>query len=216
MTKADYSQLKKFFSQFPTQKISKNSIVFKPGDKIENIYFMKSGYVRAYTKIPFGENTLNVFKPLFLFSVIHFFTNSRNNLYLQAITSAETYIIPKQEFKSFLDKNPEMSAIIMDFFFSSLLLYITNQGGIINGSAINKVASVLVQMVRDYGDVRNGQLIVNFPATHRMIASLVGLTRETTSVQMSRLQKLGIISTKRTQFTVHNQEKLKKLASFAE
>ena len=216
MTKADFSQLKKFFSQFPTKKFAKNSLVIKPGDKIESVYFMKSGYVRAYSKAPSGENTLNIFKPLFLISIIHFYTSSKNDLYLRAITSAEIYIVPKQEFKKLIDKNPKVSAIIMDFFFGSLLLYLTNQGNIINGSAINKVASVLLQMVHDYGDVKNGQLIVNFPATHRIVASLIGLTRETTSVQMSKLQKLGIISTKRTQFTVLNLAKLKDLASIVE
>ena len=216
MTKAEYSQLKKFFSQFPSKKISKNALIFKPGDKIADVYFMKSGYVRVYTKAPFGENTLNIFKPLFLISVIHHFTNLRNNLFFQAITPSEVYIIPKQEFKNFLNNNPKMSNIIMDYFFSSLLLYMTNQGGIINGSAINKVASVLLQIVHDYGDTKNGQLAVNFPATHRIVASLIGLTRETTSVQMSKLQKLGIISTKRNQFVVRNLEKLKDLASIAE
>lgn len=212
MTKTKYAQLKKYFSKFPSKKIDKNSLIFKPGDKIENVYFMKSGFVRVYTKTPQGENTLNVFKPLFLISVIHYFTESRNELYFQAITSAEVYVIPRSEFKKFLASNPEMSEIIMDFFFSSLLLYLTNQGNLINGNAINKVASVLLQMVHDYGDTKNGLLVVNFPATHRIIASLVGITRETTSVQMSKLQKLGIISTKRTQFVVRNLEKLKDLA----
>lgn len=213
MTQANFTQLKKFFSQFPSQKYEKNTLLFKPGDKFENIYFMKSGYIRAYTKVSSGENTLNIFKPLFLISVIHHFTSARNDLYLRALTSAEVYIVPKKEFTAFLAKNPEMEAIIMDFFFSSLLLYLTNQGNIINGTAINKVASVLLQIIHDYGDLKNGQLVVNFPATHRIVASLIGLTRETTSVQMSKLQKLGIISTKRNQFTVLNLEKLKDLAS---
>lgn len=213
MTQANYTQLKKFFSQFPAQKYEKNALIFKPGDKFENIYFMKSGYVRVYSKVGSAENTLNIFKPLFLISVIHHFTSSRNDLYLRALTPAEVYIVPKKEFKEFLAKNPDMEAIIMDFFFSSLLLYLTNQGNIINGTAINKVASVLLQIIHDYGDIKNGQLVVNFPATHRIVASLIGLTRETTSVQMSKLQKLGIISTKRNQFTVMNLEKLKDLAS---
>lgn len=216
MTKANFSQLKKFFSQYPSKKYDKNVLIFKPGDKFENIYFMKSGYVRAYTKIPFGENSLNIFKPLFLLSVIHYFTNSKNNLYLRTLTPAEVFVVPKKEFKSLLDNHHDIESIIMDFFFSTLLLYLSNQGNLINGSAINKVASVLVQMVHDYGNTKNGHLVVNFPATHRIVASLIGLTRETTSVQMSKLQKLGIITTKRTQFTVLNLEKLKNLASVVE
>lgn len=122
------------------------------------------------------------------------------------------YVVSYSGFKKFLDANKELSFTLMDFFFGSLLNYIVNQGNIINGNAQNKIASVLLQLTHDYGDTKNGKLVVNFPATHRMIANLVGLTRETTSVQMSKFQKMAVISTKRTQFVVINLEKLKKLA----
>lgn len=216
MTQTKYIQLKKFFSGFPTQKVSKGSIIYKPGDKISNIHFMKSGFIRVYTKTPYGENTLNIFKPIFLLSVIHHFTKQRNDLYFQALTPVEFYIVPEDDFKKFMAENSEISDIVMEFFFSSILLYFSNQGNIINGSAINKVSAVLLQLVHDYGDMKGGSLTVNFPATHRIIANIVGLTRETTSVQMSKLQKLGVISTKRTQFQVKNLEKLKTLATLGE
>ena len=177
---------------------------------------MKSGFVRAYTKTPFGENTLNVFKPLFMVSVMHNMVNQRNDLFIQALTPVEIYIAPKNQFDKFQNDNPEMANLIMEFFTGSMLRYLTNQGNIINGNAINKVASVLLQLVHEYGDVKNEQLVVNFPATHRIVANIVGLTRETTSVQMSKLQKLGVISTKRTQFTVKNIEKLQALADLRE
>ncbi|KKT39841.1 hypothetical protein A3K29_00665 [Candidatus Collierbacteria bacterium RIFOXYB2_FULL_46_14] len=216
MTKAKFSQIKKFFSHFPTKKFAKGATIFKPGDKIEEIYFSKSGFGRAYTKTNFGENTLNVFKPMFLISVIHHFTAARNDFYFQALTPVEVYVIPKSEFQKYLADNPEKFHLIMDYFFSSLLLFFSNQGKIINGSAINKVASVLLQLSHDYGDIKDAQLVVGFPATHRIVANLVGLTRETTSVQMSRLQKLGVISTKRSHFTVKNLEKLRSLAELGE
>lgn len=216
MTKENYAKLKKYFAQFPVQKFSKNSIFLKPGDKIENVYFNKSGFGRAYTKTNFGENTLNVFKPLFMVSIMHYFTKSRNDLYFQSLTPAEVYVVSKDDFKKSLANNPEIEAIVMDYFFSSLLRYLSNQGSLINGTAINKVSSVLLQLVHEYGDIKNDIVIVNFPATHRIVANIVGLTRETTSVQMSKLQKLGIISSKRAQFQVKNLQKLIDLASLGE
>ncbi len=216
MTKAKFSQLKKFFSQFPTKKLAKNTIIFSPGDKVEDVYFIKSGFVRAYTKTPYGENTLNIFKPLFMVSVMHNMVSQKNNFYIQALTPVEIYIAPKAQFAKFQKENPEIEALVTEFFVSTMLNYLTNQGNIINGNAINKVASVLLQLVNDYGDIKNDQLVVNFPATHRIVANIVGLTRETTSIQMSKLQKLGVISTKRAQFTVKNVERLKSLADLGE
>jgi len=216
MTKAKFTEIKKFFAQFPTQKFPKGQIIIKPGDKFENVYFIKNGFARAYTVTPKGENTINFFKPLFMMSVIHFVTQHRNDYFFQTITPVEVYVAPYSEFKKFLDKNSDLSLTIMDFFFSSLLNYFVNQGNIVNGNATNKIASVLLQLTHDYGDMKNSKLIVNFPATHRIIANLVGLTRETTSVQMSKLQKMGVISTKRTQFTILDLEKLKSLSQISE
>ena len=215
MTKAKFTQIKKYFSQFPTQKFAKNKIIYKPGDKIENIYFIKSGFVRAYTVTPKGENTINLFKPLFIMSLIHSITDHRNDYYFQTMTPVEVYSVSQSEFKKFIKDNQELGFVIMDYFLSSLLNYFVNQGNIVNGNAQNKIASVLLQLTHDYGDIKNGKLVVNFPATHRIIANLVGLTRETTSVQMSKLQKMGVISTKRTLFVVNDLEKLKKLAELS-
>lgn len=216
MTKAKFTEIKKFFSQFPSKKIPKGQVFIKPGDKFEYIYFLKSGFVRAYTTTPKGENTINLFKPLFVMSVIHFVSQHRNDYSFQTITPVEVFVVPFSDFRKFLESNKDLSLAIMDFFFGSLLNYFVNQGNIVNGNAQNKIASVLLQLTHDYGDIKNTKLVVNFPATHRIIANLVGLTRETTSVQMSKFQKMGIISAKRTQFIVNDLEKLKKLAQALE
>lgn len=212
MTKAKFAQIKKYFSQFPVKKYSKGQIILKTGDKFENVYFIKSGFARAYTVTPKGENTLNLLKPLFVMSVMHFISDHHNDYNFQAISPLEVHVVPFAEYKKFSDVNSEVNKSVMEFFFGSLLNYTVNQSNLINGNAQNKVASVLLQLTHDYGKTKNSKLLVNFPATHRVIANLVGLTRETTSVQMSKLQKMGVISTKRTQFTVNDLEKLKKLA----
>jgi CRP/FNR family transcriptional regulator len=216
MTKTKLSQIKKYFSQYPSKKYSKGEIIFKPGDKIDNVFFIKSGFVRAYTITPKGENTINLFKPLFIMSLIHSVSDHRNDYYFQTLTPVEVYYAPMADFKKFLSNQKDLSFTIMDFFLSSLLNYFVNQGNIVNGNAQNKIASVFLQLTHDYGDMKKGKLVVNFPATHRIIANLVGLTRETTSVQISKLQKTGVISTKRTQFTVLDLPKLKSLAQASE
>jgi len=212
MTKTKFNTIKKFFSQYPTKKIPKGKIILKPGENFKEVYFIKSGFARAYTITPKGENTLNLFKPLFMMSVIHSVSNHQNEYCFQAITPIEVNVIPKSDFKKIIDEDKHLHESIMEFFFNSLLNYFVNQGNIVNGNALNKIASVLLQLTQDYGNTKNGKLVVTFPATHRVIANLVGLTRETTSVQMSKLQKMKVISTKRTQFVVDNLEKLKTLS----
>jgi CRP/FNR family transcriptional regulator len=104
----------------------------------------------------------------------------------------------------------------MGYFFNSVMQLLNNQSNIISGNATNKVATVLLQLAFDYGVVKEDHIQVPFPATHRVIATLIGLTRETTSVQMSKLQKMGVISAKRASFTVLSLDKLKSLSLIKE
>jgi CRP/FNR family transcriptional regulator len=216
VTKVKYKEILKYFSQFPAQSFTKGQTILKPKDELKYVYFIKRGFVRAYTVSPKGENTLNIFKPLFLISFIHFTTKHPNDYFFQAITPVEIYAVPYSDFKNKINEDKNFYTKILEYFSDSLLRFFINQGNIVSGSAQNKIASVLLQLAHDYGDQKKENLTVKFPATHRVIANLVGLTRETTSVQMSKLQKMKIISSKRTQFVVNDLENLKKLAQTSE
>jgi len=212
MTKNTVTQLKKFFSKFPSIKYPKGALLHKPGDKFTHIYFVRNGFVRIYIKNGSQETTLNIFKPLFMVSLVQSYTNHPSNFYIEALTPCEVWAAPTQEYQKYVDNDSKLAKQITTFFFNSVLQLLNNQTNIISGNATNKVAAVLLQLAFDYGQVKGDHLLVSFPATHRILASLIGLTRETTSVQMSKLQKKGIISTKRSNFTVISLDKLKKLS----
>ena len=117
--------------------------------------------------------------------------------------------------QKYVDADHKLSKQVTSFLFNSVLQLLNNQTNIISGNATNKVAAVLLQLAFDYGQMKEDVLFVPFPATHRILATLIGLTRETTSVQMSKLQKMKIISTKRTSFSILSLDKLKKLSQLA-
>jgi len=216
MTKNTISLLKKYFSRFPVTKYPKNTIIYKPGDKIKNISFVKSGFVRLYVKNGNQETTLNLFRPVFLVSMAQAMSSRPNNFYIETLTACELHNVERDEFTNYLNEDKELNERIMGYFFGSVTQLLGNQANIISGNATNKVASVLLQLAFDYGQMKENHLIVPFPATHRILATLIGLTRETTSVQMSKLQKLKVISTKRTSFTVINLDELKRLSQSKE
>ncbi|HEX9007824.1 MAG TPA: Crp/Fnr family transcriptional regulator [Patescibacteria group bacterium] len=216
MTKNTITLLKKYFSRFPATKYHKGDIIYKPGDKIKHISYVKSGFVRLYIKNGSHETTLNLFRPLFMVTMSQIMSSHPNNFYVEALTPCEIWNAPKDEFLNYLHADIKLNDKLMGYFFNSVMQLLNNQTNIISGNATNKVASVLLQLAFDYGQVKENHLQVPFPATHRVLATLIGLTRETTSVQMSKLQKMGIITTKRASFTVLSLDKLKKLSLIKE
>ncbi len=212
MSKNAITQLKKLFSQFPSQKYPKGTIILRPGDRSKSVSFVKSGFVRIYTKNGYRETTLNIFRPLFMVSLIQAYTQHPTNFYVETLTPVEIWSADINQFYALIGQDQKLTKQIMSYFFGSVLQILNNQSNIISGDATSKVASVLLQLAFDYGTPKENHIHVPFPATHRIIATLIGLTRETTSVQMSKLQKLGVISTKRSSFVVKNLDKLKSLS----
>lgn len=212
MSKNTLTQLKRYFSKFPSSKYPKGTLLHKPGDKFDHIYFVKTGFVRVYIKNGDQETTLNLFRPLFMISLVQSATNHPSNFYIETITPCEIWSASVSDYQKYVDSDAKFAKQVNSFFFNSVLQLLNNQTNIISGNATNKVATVLLQLAFDYGQMKDNKLFVAFPATHRVIASLIGLTRETTSVQMSKLQKMGVIATRRASFTVLNLDKLKKLS----
>jgi CRP/FNR family transcriptional regulator len=212
MTKNTITQLKKFFAKFPSIKYPKGTIIHKPGDKFANVYYSKSGFIRLFVKNGSQETTLNIFRPLFIVSLAQSSSSYPSNFYVEALTPCEVWTAPFSEYQKYISQDTKLAKQINGFFFNSVLQLLNNQTNLIAGSATNKVATVLLQLAFDYGQMKSSSVHVPFPATHRILATLIGLTRETTSVQMSKLQKAHIISTKRSSFTVLDLDKLKKLS----
>ncbi len=78
------------------------------------------------------------------------------------------------------------------------------------GNARNKVISIILICAERFGEQRKDGIFVKIPLTHQEIAKLIGVTRETVSIEMKKLQRRGLIDYKSKHILVKNAAKLKK------
>ena len=209
------NKLDGFFAHFQPIKYKKRQIINEPGAKTEKVTFVKSGYVRLYTMSKDGEEfTLNTFDSVFYLSLINVLSSTKNNYFMEAITPVELYEAPKEELIEFFNKEPglmfELLVDVLDNFRNNLV----NSQYLVQGTAYSKVASVLMSLANDYGTKKEKKVTLNFATTHRVLASLTGIARETTSLQILKLKDKGIIQTKGSHFVINDIEKLKKETVF--
>ncbi len=77
------------------------------------------------------------------------------------------------------------------------------------GKAHAKVAATFVMLAKRFGkNGKDNQIVIHVSLTHRLIATLAGLTRETASHEIEKLQKEKVISKKRRLFVVNKIENL--------
>lgn len=183
-----------FFKKFKEASYKKGGTILSPDDPMNEVFFIKSGVVRLYTISRDGnETTFNLLKPETYFSMLSVITDIPNKYYFEALTKVEVLIAPKKQFLEFIKKEPEVLFDVTKRILSGvneLLLSIEN---LTSGKAGDRVATMLSILARRFSKKINNDILIDLPLTHQQIANLIGLTRETTSLEIEKLISKKII-----------------------
>ncbi len=204
--------LARFFSSV-TKEIAykKGEIIMRPDDAPQGVYFVLKGYVRFYTLSKEGEElTFLLLGPGDFFPVRWALTGQQLAYYYEAMTPVVLQRAAKDRFVAFLETNPGVLVAITGAILTRLKTVFDRMEYLAYGNAYEKVASIIYVFARDYGAKEGRQTLVRIPLTHQDIASLIGVTRETVTVEMGKLSDAGVITHKGKALAVENMEKLRK------
>lgn len=200
-------ELENFLDSKRPIKYKKGELIFRPGDSIENGIYIKSGFLRAYTVCKDGQEvTLNLFRPSSLLPTFFCPEKTLCSYYLEALTPVEVIRLPRQEMMEMIGKDKELLVEFLDNTFSECREMLNRVESLASGDAYSKVVSVLLSVVKGS---KKADVPVGFALTHRLIASMTGLTRETVTLQMLKLKKQGFITGKGKHTRINDIDRLK-------
>jgi CRP-like cAMP-binding protein len=206
-------QLITFFNKYKLIKYKKGQIIFKPGEKLPGILFDKSGYFRVYTMSKDGkEITLPMLKPMFFCSMVDSLLNKENKYYIEAISPVELWLASEKEFMEFIKSDSDLYDKLTKVMLTDFIDLTNNVSQLIFGDAYTKIAGLVYSMSEKFGETKNKDTTIGFNTPHRMLASMTGLTRETVTLQLLRLQKEGFLYSKGRKIVVRDMNKLKEIA----
>ncbi len=208
--------LHNFFSSYRLVSYKKGDTIYRPDETPDHIAYIKSGYVRQYVITKEGEEvTVNIFKPVFYFSLIFAMTETENKYYFEAITPVEMWKAPRADVLAFIHANPAVLFEITKNIFRGFSDLLQNLETVLSGDAYSKVASMLLLLAERFGSssTLQDQTKISITPTHKDIGGLLGFSRETVSIQMSKLQKKGIISQDKGSVVIHDLEQLRDASS---
>lgn len=202
-------QLNLFFTQFKPLSYKKKEVVLHAEEYCNNVFYVKEGYLRAYRVSEEGEElTLAILKSEDFFPITWGADNMLNHYYLEALTPIEVLRIPQETFLHFIKSHPDVFyelAAHISIRFGGLL---TRMEYLMFGNAYSKVAATLLVCAKRFGRREGKEIIINLPLTHKDIANLVGITRETTCLEMKKLEKKGAITHRSRLLIITDMKKL--------
>ena len=175
-----------------------STILFQ-GEVPRSACIIKKGIVRVYSISAQGDEqiiTYHVAGEFFPASWI--LGKSTSTLFFyETVTETEIAFVGKQEFVNYMRSDSKRSAALLDYFTTNYAASLIRVSALEQPKAREKLLYTLYYLCQRYGNrVKKDSSIIEIELqlTHQNLASLVGLTRETTATEMNKLKREGTIS----------------------
>lgn len=206
-------KLENFFSQFKYIHYKKGETIVRPGEVPQGVYYLKKGYAKAYSTSREGkELTIIIFKPEDIFPYSWAISGIENKYYYEAMTPVEVRRVSKEELLKFINDNSDIVFTLTNRIVIRMMGLAQRMEHLAFGNAYTKVASILLICAQRFGEKKNGGIEIEVPLTHKDIAALLGVARETVSVELKKLERKGLVEIKNRHLIVKKKELLEKEA----
>lgn len=187
-------QFELFYKQFKLRSYKKGEMLIRSDDNPQGIFCLTKGYVRQYAISKAGiELTLHILKPISYFPMVWAINGTPNVYNFEALTNIEVGRAPRDEVVNFIKDKPKIIFELMSELLEDYSESLTRVEHLVFSDAYRRVISVLLYIAKHFGVDDGKQINVNHRFTHQDIATLVGVARETASIEISKLEKKGLV-----------------------
>ena len=202
------------FSNYERYKFEKGQVLISPDQEPNCVYQISSGFVRQFFLSQKGSDlTIHIFKPGDFFPLMWAVGEIPNSYTYEAITQIELIKIPREQTLEFLKKDPENLIQIIQSLYAALSGILFRLESQVFETSDRRVASTLLLLAKDFGNEKRGEVKINLKFTHNDIGKIAGLVRETTSLEIEKLIKEGVIKYEGRYLKIRNLNKLRSKAS---
>jgi len=194
------------------QSYKKNDYIIRPGESPHGVFFIYEGLVKAYDITKYGEeNLLIIRKQDEIFPLIWAVTGDDHDIIYQALAPTITYKVDRKDFTKFITNNLDALMPLIDMTMEMYRLHGDRILTLEYRSVRERIIAFLLNMSQRFGKPQDdGSILLELTLRHQDIASSVNATRETTSRELSALEKKGLLENKYSYILLKDPEALAK------
>lgn len=173
----------------------KRTILFQ-GEIPRAVMLLEKGLVKVYGITSAGDQrTVTLLSEGDIFPMSWVFGKSSVCMYYyEALTDCVTVSVPRCEYEKAIVDDDKLLRQIFDNYMSHYIGSTMHVYALEQSHAQDKLAFILQYLVARFGEkMPDGRYKINLRLSHQDIAEMVGITRETTAVELHRLKAKGWI-----------------------
>lgn len=176
----------------------RGQIILYEGENPTEAFVVKSGAVKIYDidedgneKILHIVKTPGIFPTIFLFGAVGI-----TNTFYTTVSDSDLYVLSRADFEARLESDPKLANYCIRWFAGEVSEILRRMSSLEKTSTRDKLIATLGYLVRQHADdQKGGWKRVRFPISHQLLADMIGVTRESTTMVMKDLHKEKIVRT---------------------
>lgn len=209
-TESQRAALTQTFRHGTCLKYKKGEFIIRPGEAPTGVFFIETGLVKAYDITKYGEeNLLIIRKDKEIFPLIWAVTGQERQIIYQALAPTTVWRISQELYLSYISTNKDALAPLLDM---TIEMYRIHSERIINleyRTVRERLISFILTMASRFGHETKEGIVIDVPLRQQDVASSINASRETTSRELSSLEKKGLIKTDPHFLLIKDKKKLK-------
>lgn len=197
---------KEFLAKYPSKTFEKGETILLRGDVPEALHVVESGFVKTYSIANNGDERLvsvdsknEDFPVGYAFGLVQ-----KCEYFYEGFTKCVIRMVPREDFLKYLQLDPENMYQRHIRVTILLLSTMSRVNALEQSRASDKVAHTLLYMANQFGVIlRPYRTRLKISVTQQEIADSLGLTRETTSLELKKLEMLKLITHSRKSYILY-------------
>jgi CRP-like cAMP-binding protein len=186
----------------------KHSILLYQGEVPRSAFVLLSGVIKVYSSNVAGEEQIATFHVAGEFFPTSWLFNksSSTQYYYEALTDCTVLTLPKEDLRNIILDRPECMRVAFEYFAANYIGLMMRVTALEQSRASEKIMFTLYYLMFRYGkEIKPAMYKLRLDLTHTIIASLIGLTRETTSTELHKLKRQKILTYTAKEYVINKK-----------
>ncbi|MCI0460661.1 MAG: Crp/Fnr family transcriptional regulator, partial [Gemmataceae bacterium] len=187
----------------------RRSIIYSPTELGQSVLVLASGRVKIKDLTPDGKETILAFiEEGEIFGELALLDEEPRREYAEAMEDAEVLVVPRQELLALMDQHPDLALSVTKLIGLRRRRIENRLRNVLFLPSRERMIRLLRELLEAHGQRQGERGEIRLPLSHQDLASLIGVTRETVTVVLGRLQGEGLIEVRRRRITITNCRRL--------
>ncbi|MCA9103277.1 MAG: Crp/Fnr family transcriptional regulator [Planctomycetales bacterium] len=187
-------QLARIEAHARMRHFARKSLVYLPGDAAEAVLLVVSGRVKICNFTADGKQSILTFiEPGEVFGELAALDDVPHEEYAEVVEPATIVLIPRDEMRRLMEETPIWTVALTRLFGLRRRRIERRLRNLLYRNNRERLVHLLLELAEQYGHEWAGGVQLDVPLSHQDLASLIGSTRESTTVALGELVNEGYV-----------------------